>query len=490
MIAVRPHAFAAACLLALAGTAETATADPWAAPGDARLRHDLQLLSDSGLIRAPLSAWPVAWGEVARDLAALDHAATRPAHLVAALGRVTKAALAATEVGAWRAEGRVAASGEPMTLRRFADVPREEGELAGSMQYTGEILAARLQATVVADADDDKTVRPDGSYVGAVLGNWMITAGWIDRWWGPGWEGSLILGTNHRPIPSVTLERNYSDPFENKWLSWIGQWRLAMSYGRLDDEREDFPNAHFFAMRVTWKPHDRVEIGFSRSAQLCGDGRDCGLDTVWDMLIANDNDQAPEDQPGNQLAGVDFRWSLPWLPVALYGQGIGEDEANKMPSKYLGQFGLETWGGMGAATWRVHVEYADTACGFNDSEPDFGCAYRNVIYTDGYQHLGRSIGHALDGDGQQWAIGALWVNGDGSSWEVAAQTAKLNRKGANPAHTLTPVPLDLVSADVYHRREFLGGDLKLGVGYKQRESDAAGIDEDELRGFAQWQRQF
>ena len=31
-----------------------ASADPWAAPGDARLRHDLQLLSDAGLIKAPL----------------------------------------------------------------------------------------------------------------------------------------------------------------------------------------------------------------------------------------------------------------------------------------------------------------------------------------------------------------------------------------------------------------------------------------------------
>jgi hypothetical protein len=489
LTAVRRHALAAACLVALTGTPDTAAADPWAAPGDARLRSDLQLLADAGVIRAPLTAWPVSWGEVARDLGAERDIAALPPHVARAFARVKAAVADATVTGQWTAEGRLAGSVEPMTLRRFSGVPREEGELEGAVQYTGEIFAARLSATVVADADDDETLRPDGSYVGAVMGNWMLTAGWLDRWWGPGWEGSLILGTNHRPIPAFSLERNYSDPFETKWLAWIGQWRLAMTYGLLDDEREDYASAHFFGMRITWKPHDRVEIGFSRTAQLCGDGRDCGLDTFWDMFTGNDNDQALEDQPGNQLAGLDFRWSLPWLPVAVYGQAIGEDEANSMPSKYLGMVGAEAWGGVGEATWRVHVEYSDTTCSFYEAEPDYGCAYRNVIYTDGYQYLDRSIGHATDGDSQQWAVGAVWVNGDGTSWELAAQSAKLNRKGANTVHTVSTVPLDLVSADVYHRRELLGGDLRLGLGYEQRESDL-GSDDDDLRAFAQWARRF
>lgn len=489
MIAVRRHALAAACLVALTGTPDTAAADPWAAPGDARLRSDLQLLADAGALRAPLTAWPVAWGEVARDLGAVRDVAALPPHVARALARVSAAVADATQTGQWIAEGRIAGSLEPMTLRRFSHVPREEGGLEGALQYTGEIFAARVNAIAVADADDGDTLRPDGSYVGAVLGNWMLTAGWLDRWWGPGWEGSLILGTNQRPIPAFSLDRNYSDPFETKWLAWIGQWRLAVTYGLLDDEREDYANAHFFGMRITWKPHPRLEIGLSRSAQLCGDGRDCGLDTFWDMFTGKDNDQAPQDQPGNQMGGLDFRWSLPWLPVALYGQAIGEDEANSMPSKYLGMVGAEAWGGVGEATWRVHVEYSDTTCGFYESEPEYGCAYRNSIYFDGYQYLDRSIGHATDGDSQQWAAGAMWVNGDGTSWEVAAQSARLNRKGANSVHTVSAVPLDLMSVDVYHRRELLGGDLRLGLGYEQRESDL-GSDDDDLRAFAQWARRF
>ena len=440
-------------------------------------------------MKAPLTAWPVSWAEVARDVGRVDAADLAPP-LAAALGRVRAASQRASRTGDWRAEGRVAGSAEPMTLRRFGDVPREEGELAGALQFTGDRLAARLQATVVADADDGQTLRPDGSYVGAVLGNWMLTAGWLDRWWGPGWEGSLILGSNHRPIPSISVERNYSDPFGTRWLAWLGQWRLALTVGQLEGSREDAPDAQFFAMRVTWKPHDRVELGLSRSAQLCGKGRPCGFGTYWDMFLGRDNDQPLDEQPGNQLGGVDVRWSLPWLPVALYGQAIGEDEANKMPSKYLGQAGLETWGGWGAASWRVHVEYADTTCSFYDSPPEFGCAYRHVVYTDGYQHRDRVIGHSTDGDSEQLAVGGLWVNGDGSSWEVAAQSAKINRAGANPVHSVTPVATRLRSADVYHRRDLLGGDLTVGLGYEQRESATTGLDSDDLRGFVQWARQF
>lgn len=482
------QALSAACLSLLA--LSPAAADPWAGPGDTRLRSDLQLLADAGLIRAPLTTWPVSWGEVARDLGRHKDPDDRPPHVLQALLRVERAVAAATRTGTWRADGQISGATRPPTLRRFEHSPRDEGEFGAALQYTGEIFAARLQAALVADADDGETLRPDGSYLGAVRGNWMVSAGWIDRWWGPGWEGSLILGTNHRPVPSLTLERNYSDPFDSPWLSWIGQWRLALTYGLLDDEREDFPNAHFFGLRITWKPHDRLEVGLSRTAQLCGDGRNCDLGTFWDMLAGKDNDQALAEQPGNQLGGFDFRWSAPWLPVALYGQAIGEDEAGNLPSKYLGMVGAEAWGGLGPSTWRIHLEYADTTCGFYEAVPDYGCAYRNSIYTDGYQYLDRSIGHSLDGDSRQWAAGAVLIQADGSSWELATQGARLNRRGSNLVHSVSAIPLDLESADVYHRREFLGGDLSIGLGYEQRDAATPGLDQNDFRAFVRWARRF
>jgi hypothetical protein len=483
---MRPAAVTTACLLSL--VAAQAHADPWLAPGDSRLRHDLELLADAGIVRAPLTAWPVSWAEVARDLSGTVEG--QPPWVEAALARVRARASLATATGYARAEARIAGSEQPMALRRFGATPREEGELSAALQFTGDRFAFRAQATAVADADDGKTWRPDGSYAAVVLGNWMLHAGYIDRWWGPGWEGSLVYGSNARPIPSVTIERNFSDAIDHPWLRWIGQWRFVATMGQLEGNRDDAPDARFSGARLTWKPHRRIEIGVSRSAQWCGDGRPCGLDTFWDLLTGNDNDQSLEEQPGNQMAGFDARWSLPFAPIAVYGQMIGEDEAGLLPSQYLGLFGIEAAGGFGDRSWRAHLEYSDTACSFYDSDPNFGCAYRNVIYTDGYQYYDRSIGHAIDGDSEQYAAGLLLANADGSSWELALQTADVNRASANPVHSVEAAAARIRSADLYHRRPLFGGSLSLAVGFEERRRQGPPGDTDDLRAFVEWQREF
>ncbi len=470
--------------------AAQAFADPWIEPGDVRLRHDLALLADAGIVGAPLTAWPVSWAEVARDVDRVRLEPGQPAWLAAPLARVQAAARDATRASPVVADARVAGSEKPMALRRFGATPREEGELSAGVQYTGERFAFRAQATAVADADDGKTYRPDGSYAAMVLGNWMLHAGYIDRWWGPGWEGSLIYGSNARPIPSVTIERNYSDAIDHPWLRWIGHFRIAATMGQLEGSRDDAPHARFFGARITWKPHPRLEVGLSRSAQWCGDGRPCDADTFWDLFTGNDNDQPMEEQPGNQMAGFDARWSLPFAPIAVYGQMIGEDEAGFLPSQYLGLFGAEVSGGFGDRTWRAHLEYADTACSFYDSEPNFGCAYRNFIYFDGYQYRDRSIGHAIDGDSEQVAAGFLLVDGNGNQWELAAQTSDVNRGSANPVHSVEPAATRIRSADLYHRRAVWGGELAIAAGYERRERDAPGLDTEDVRGFVQWTRQF
>lgn len=467
-----------------------ALADPWIEPGDVRLRHDLTLLSDAGIVGVPLTVWPVSWAEVARDVDRVRLAPSHPEWLAAPLARVQAAARDATRARRLVADARIAGSENPMTLRRFGATPREEAELSAGVQYTGERFSFRAQATAVANPDDGKDFRPDGSYAAMQLGNWMLHAGYIDRWWGPGWEGSLIYGSNSRPIPSITIERDYSDAVEHPWVRWVGQWRFAVTMGQLEGSRDDAPHAQLFGMRLTWKPHARVEVGFSRSAQWCGDGRPCDLDTFWDLLTGNDNDQPPEEQPGNQMAGIDARWSLPFAPVAVYGQMIGEDEAGFLPSQYLGLFGVEMSGGFGERTWRAHLEYADTACSFYDSEPNFGCAYRNFIYSDGYQYRDRSIGHAIDGDSEQLAAGLLLVNGDGSQWELAAQSSKVNRGSANPVHSVDPAAIDMQSIDLYHRRALWGGQLAAAVGYERRDGDSPERDTEDARGFVQWTWQF
>src|SRR5699024_2183634 len=116
-------------------------------------------------------------------------------------------------------------------FRGFADSPREQGELSVRASWMSDHLAINAQGTYALDPADGQKWRADGSYLGVNVGNFMLSAGFVERWWGPGWDGSLILSTNARPIPSVTLERNYTDPFKSRWLSWIGPWRASIAVG-------------------------------------------------------------------------------------------------------------------------------------------------------------------------------------------------------------------------------------------------------------------
>lgn len=467
----------------------TCSASPWLPPGDAGLRHDIEVLADRGVLRGPVMSWPLSWADVARDVLAVDEVGRSLDEATkAALVRVQRAAREAMRSGEVRRHVRLSGSAEPTALRTFSATPREEGELEVGLDWTGDRFAARLQATAVMDAADGQDVRADGSYVGVNVGNFMISAGYMDRWWGPGWDGSLILSNNARPIPALAIERNYSDAFGSRWLSWIGPWRASVMLGQLEGDRTDFPDARFFAVRVTFKPLQQLEIGLSRSAQWCGEGRPCGLDDFGDLLVGRDNDQALAEQPGNQLAGYDARWAFKSFPLAMYGQLIGEDEAGGLPSKLMGLAGVETWGDSRWGQWRAHAEYADTSCNFSRQEPAFNCAYEHSLYTQGYRYRGRSVGHAMDGDGRMTSFGAVLVDGGGRTWDLTVRKVEVNRDALapQPANTVSSLALDLTNIELSHRRNLGPGQLHLGVGFDDYAERLDGGKNSETRGFAQW----
>ncbi|HET7812208.1 MAG TPA: capsule assembly Wzi family protein, partial [Steroidobacteraceae bacterium] len=346
-----------------------------------------------------MTTWPISWPDIARDVLAasgdgLDDATAN------ALIRVRHRARDASDKGFAGLGVRISGAYQPTELRDFADTPREEGELGLRASWLTSHFAINLQGSYVTNPDDNKDWRADGSYLGVNFGNFMLSAGFMERWWGPGWDNSLILSTNARPIPTLTLERNYTDPFKTKWLSWIGPWRASIAMGQMESHDVAVPDVLFFAARVNFKPKPWLEFGLTRTAQWCGGERTCDWNTFVDMVLGNDNqtEGGTDEQPGNQMAGYDMRVRSPWrkLPLVFYTQWIGEDEAGGFPSKFIGQFGLETWGSTRIGGWRVRVEYADTTCIFLSSEPEYNCAYRNTIYPQGYTYRGRIIGASMD----------------------------------------------------------------------------------------------
>jgi hypothetical protein len=459
-------------------------------PGLEGLRSDILLLADAGIVRGPVTTWPMSWPDIARDVAAASESGLDAA-TEAALLRVRPLARAAAAIGFSGIGARASAAKDPVWLRSFVDTPREEGEVGLRASWLGDHLALNLQGAAVADAEDGKTFRADGSYLGVNIGNFMLSAGLMERWWGPGFDGSLALSTNARPIPSITLERNYTDAFKSSLLGWLGPWRASIAVGEAETHGVTVPEVRFLAARVNFKPRPWLELGLTRTAQWCGGDRECGWQTFKDMLLGRDNrgeSVGEQDEPGNQMAGYDARLRSPWkaLPLAVYTQWMGEDEAGGLPSKFLGLFGAELWGNSRWGGYRAHIEYADTTCTFTRQEPDFNCAYRNEIYPQGYVYRGRSIGDPLDNDSRMFSLGVVLTGGSGAVFGFDLRKADINRDGGN--HAISEVPTRLYNVELRYSRAFRVGNVSLGLGYD--DWDAAGPENSRMRGYLLWQQGF
>jgi hypothetical protein len=389
----------------------------------------------------------------------------------------------------------VSAAHRPIGLRTFADTPREEGELQASRAFLGERFALNLAVSAVADAADDRAVRPDGSYAAVTLANWMVSIGWRDRWWGPGWDGSLILSTNARPIPSLSVERKYSDASNVPLLRWLGPWQANVALGEEESSGVPVPSVRFFSARVSFRPLEWLEISLSRTAQWCGEGRPCDLQTFGDLLIGRDNrdsELSAQDEPGNQMAGYDVRLRSPWqqLPAAAYLQLIGEDEAGGLPSKFLGLAGLEAWGESRWGSHRLFLEYASTSCNFSREPPQFDCAYRSDVYPQGYRFRGRALGHSLDSDGRSYSLGLMLVRPRGGDVTLRLRRIELNRAGQEPeaSHGASPLRVELKNLELQYNHAFAWGRLGVGLGLDDFEGPAR--SKLEPRGFLQWRQGF
>jgi hypothetical protein len=468
----------------------------WFASGDTQLRLDLQVLNDAEIIRLPVNQWPLPRAAVAYALAnAKDHFATNSA-VSAALARVRARLEEAARSGAVFDTG--VRGGEPGLWRDFDTLAREDGELGAGLSYSSGRFATDLEVTAVTDPADGQEIRLDGSHATVQFGNWLLSANALDRWWGPGHEGSLILSNNARPMPTFMVERAEARPWEPAWLNWLGPWRMNFGISQMEESRQDIDSPLFMAWRFTIMPFKKIEFGFSRTAQFCGEQQECSLGVFGDLLIGNDNvglDVSAEEEPGNQMAGFDMRWNSPLgnLPYAFYGQYIGEDESSFMPAKYLEQFGGEIWHAFpDGSLAQAYLEWSSTTCtGHSRFGQRWGCAYNQGQFNiEGYRYRDRNIGYTADRDSRNWALGANYTETDGNLWTATARYSDLARGSTgDPNNTVAAVPTQYAALEFGWKGRFFGEHLSVDLGVEGIEPEGAERDV-HVFGFVGWRHEF
>ncbi len=482
-------------------------ADPWAPPGDLILRHDVQLLADAGVIRSPVTTWPITWATLDADVSSVprelnDGLSTNE---LAALNRVTNRIERNKGLTGIQPNAEMSARTDDFWLRTFEDTPREKSEIRVGASWMGNRFAMRLQGSYIDDPDpDDQEWRMDGSYIAMVIGNHILSAGAIDRWWGPSWDNTLIYSNAARPVGALALERNVAKAFQTKWLSWIGPWTYSATWGFLGDDRV-VSNARMAALRIGFRPIQSLEIGLTRSAIWCGTGRPCDADAFWDIVKGKDNTGeggiTPDNDPSNQLAAIDGRWASPIGdgPWAIYTQWVANDETNNLPSQWFGQGGVEFWGDLDtrwiSGSYTAHIEVSDTLAEFWESEPSYNSAYNHGTYRSGYRYTGRSLGAAADGDSLVVSAGLALVQSDERSWNALVRWSNINKNGDglgfDAVHSVSPEEQKTWALQLSHRRgltygEWNLGNVSLGVGYQHSENEVTGGNDDDFHGFLQW----
>ena len=432
----------------LSSQSQHVQASPWAMPGNLILRHDIQVLVDSGVINIPITTWPLAWGDIAYNLSKTEQEMT--SFELASFQRI-KEALLEEEIGGISANTSLKFAKNPETITSFNDSVGARSEIEGESTYLGKNFAINLH---VKKAKGETVF--DESYIAVALGDYSISLGSKKNWWGPGWGGSLILSTNANPISGISIERNFSDPFESKLLHWIGPWDLSLLLGELEHSRTR-SDALFFGMRIGSRPLTNLEIGFSKTSLFCGENRPCGFSSFSDMLL-------DKTDSGYNLSGFDFRSShhIKNFPFVLYGQIIGEG----ISDNHLGLFGLETWGPINdfdqLESYRVFLEAASTSCEFyNNDDSKYGCAYHDSLYPDGYRYEGVNIGHSADGDALVLTLGGIIVAQNSQLIKSSLSVGKLNR-GSNYLYKVSQNNNDFFKFDLGYEFDLFWFDIPLG----------------------------
>jgi len=470
--------------LAIVSLSQLAHPGPWLDTRDSGLRVDIERLSSAGFIKVPINTRPLMWSAILNDLETTD-IKTLPEPLKNSFTRLISAGKNATRINSPQRSLRLSAANQTQLLRHFGDSAREQGELSLRHSAITEHFAYNLEVTRAVSPWDDEKTHYDNSYFGAVLGNWIGLIGSVERWWGPSWNSSLILTNNARPTPGLTLQRNYSDPFELPVLQWLGPWTTSMFITKLDDERF-IDNAKLVGMTVGFRPHQTLEINLRRTAQWGGEGRPESVKSFFELLTGiadNCGDiSCKSDEPGNQLGGIDIRWDLPWLDGSIYGQTIGEDEAGGLPSRRAYQVGMQMSLNRPWFEGTVFLEFDETS--LKSAPSPYNTFYNHSIYRTGYRYEGRVIGATWDNDSQVTSIGAIGYLANGDKVEARYSFGDINRDsldGGPSGHSISTVGAGLNTLSGKWQRAFLWGELEVEGRYTDQVIDQFGRQEDRLR---------
>ena len=232
---------------------------------------------------------------------------------------------------------------------------------------------------------------------------------------------------------------------------------------KLEKERE-IPNTLLFGNRVTFKPHDSFKFSLLRLAQFGGKDRPKDVGTILKMLAGRDNTSenlSRDDQPGNQLAGLDFIYNpIKSRNIKIYGQMIGEDEAGYFPSRKLSLFGFSYYLN-DPNSLKFNFDYIDTYSGIKNY------SYNHNLYKSGLRYYRIPIGASLDADSEAIKI-SLNKNYKDTDYEFSFSDIIINKHNS-PFNYWTNESINFYQIDLLIKYRFKKSYMELIYTHRDKE---------------------
>jgi hypothetical protein len=247
---------------------------------------------------------------------------------------------------------------------------------------------------------DDGVYNLDGSYLQFISNKIILGIGSFDRNWSFSKNTSLILSQNARPIKSIylKLDRNFKYGFlpSEVNLSLEAFNGLTKSFANNDESM-------LLGIRATLSPVEGLDFELVQTSQWGGKDYSSDLSSLAAALFLDTNESSKSNI--NKMAGFGISYLIPTnrIPLRIYGQAIGEDEAGNLPSCYSYLAGLElkntkikypTILGIEAIDTRINTS-ADRNCGPNTM-------YNNNTYD--YTNYGKTMGASIDTEGTSLSL--------------------------------------------------------------------------------------
>ncbi|MGX5201592.1 capsule assembly Wzi family protein [Aliikangiella sp. IMCC44632] len=453
-------------------------AAPWLNTQDQYLRADIETLADIGIVKSPLTTYPLMWSNIVRDLDQTNIEQVAPEYK-AIYWRVKNAARVALS-GKTKRTLRVSASNSEQVFRSFGDDARGRAELNASNEGLNKWLAWNLEVTRLYKGYDGESTLYDGSYISAVLNNWSITAGAIEKWWGPSWQSANLLSNNARPQLGLSIQRNYANAFELPLVKWLGPWTLAGFVSKAESTRKYQKNLGYYngmvkdqklaGMSFSFKPHSTLELSL-RASTLWGGNAFTNLDengiahyapltesvsSLLDSLLANQQCEQSDGanllgrcedgsaSSGDRIAGIDLRWNLPIsYPISLYASQYGESDSQLILSKNINQYGVTSSFEVANTHWRWFAEVTNTSLG----NTLMSVAYESESYPEGFRINQRNIGSTYDNDSKVTSLGLIGRLSRYQQLSFSVSDILLNKDSMDYSsvaeHSITPTSSEL-----------------------------------------------